>query len=435
MSRAPAPVKIDTAAAPAMDTTNMNPYGLQTYGMMPSAPNPATDSPIHAMQNMYGNMQVQQQQQHQHQQMLQQQQLQQMQQHQMASSMYPHGQTPNTTQNVSVVDFKPDVMAQQHMADMQHKYQNQVNSMTPTNAPASMGLIGRDGRYIPATAAAPYVSSDSDPYGNAHMDQYGSYMNTARHLPYQNSSGPNTNTMMHRNSINRSNSMNRCNTMGYPNSMARSNTMARANTMARSGTMSHSDMKHREIQRRSNEIAASVRNNAKIQSRATGANSAKAMTALIDERIGTHASAVSAANNASTVSSRALSDMIDERLRVSNSKISTSAPAVSQREIKSLIDERVRKIVPKFTASQVPVQASIPQVAAAVPTSPFHGKTAAEQRAVVSNAVHEVMNEFGKKGAFTASPYPSYPRKNTSASGFSDRERIAAGRYSRGESF
>ena len=167
MSRAPAPMMKTEAIPP--NNNAMNPYSMQTYSMAPSGHNTYTnEAPMHSMQNMYGNMQTQQ---HQHQQQIQQQQnLQQPFQYQTGS---PYQHAANTTQNVSVVDFKPDVMAHHQVAEMQHNYNQHMNSQ----APSSIGLVGRDGRYIPATAAQPYTGSENVYGGHPASTQYNASYN------------------------------------------------------------------------------------------------------------------------------------------------------------------------------------------------------------------------------------------------------------------
>ena len=390
MSRAPAPTKNDTAASAPMDLNNTNPYNMQTFGMMPNTPGYHTDAPVHAMQNMYGNMQAQQ-----NQQQLQLQQQQQMQM-QMAAATQPPGYMSNTTQNVSVVDFKPDVMAKQHMADMQYKYQQQLQGMTASQTPPSIGLVGRDGRYIPATAATP----SGDPYGGSRMDPYNPYPHTNTRAPRHPYMHNHTNTSYH---------------PDYTHSPH---------------TLSHAGMKTLEVQRRSNARASSIRSrSSEPRAASSPSTSTKAMTALIDERIGSHASAVSAAKNASTVSSRALSDMIDERLHLANKNVSTASPVVSEREIKSLIDQRVRKIVPKYTASAMPTASVAPTSLSTA--SDFHTKSPTVQRRIVSDAVNDVMSEFKKKESYTNGMYTSHDRKGTSSSASSHRDRMLSDRYAR----
>ena len=212
MSRAPTPMKPATTTPATGNTDNTNAYNMQAYAMMPGVTNGAMESPLSTMQNMYGNMQQQQQQQQQHIHQQQQLQMQQQQmQQQMApsqpSQMYPQANLHNTAQNVSVVDFKPDVMAQHHVAQMQQKYQQQLQasaSVTPT-----IGLIGRDGQYIPATAATPYTPYNTNgPYANDAMHQPYSNGHTGQsmhpHPPYAAATSQGyQNTSFHRNSLDR----------------------------------------------------------------------------------------------------------------------------------------------------------------------------------------------------------------------------------------
>jgi hypothetical protein len=156
MSRAPAPMPMNTPSV--ADTPMVSPYTMSTYGMAGPmhgggmmAPN--TNSPLHAMQNMYGNMQMQSQMQTQPQVMYAPQHL--------ASPAYMHGMQPSTTQNVAVVDFKPDTLINTQIAQLHQQYQNQINSLTAT---PSLGLIGRDGQYIPATAAVAHPLMGHEPY-------------------------------------------------------------------------------------------------------------------------------------------------------------------------------------------------------------------------------------------------------------------------------
>jgi hypothetical protein len=152
MSRAPAPMPMTTTSV--ADTQMSNPYGMSTYSMAGPVPGggmmgPQTNSPLHAMQNMYGNMQMQAhpsvayQPQH------------------LASPAYMHGMNPSTTQNVAVVDFKPDTLINNQIAQLHHQYQSQLKSLTSV---PNMGIMGHDGQYIPATAATPYTSVGNDPY-------------------------------------------------------------------------------------------------------------------------------------------------------------------------------------------------------------------------------------------------------------------------------
>jgi hypothetical protein len=149
MSRAPGPIETTT---PITNTPMTNPYPMHTYSMPPpmhGAPmmSPHTNTPVHAMQNIYSNMHLQSQMAH-------------PQQQQLASPAYVHGMHPSTMQNVSVVDFKPETVVNSQVAHLQQQYQNHLNAMS---AAPSMGLIGHDGQYIPATAATPYTSDERDP--------------------------------------------------------------------------------------------------------------------------------------------------------------------------------------------------------------------------------------------------------------------------------
>ena len=110
------------SANPTVDPKmNTNPYAMQTYSMpantnVPQMMGAMTHSPLNAMQNMYGNIQQQQ----------------------LMQQAMPNP-VPSTMQNVSVVDFKPDTMAQHHISQMQRQYQNQLNSRAAT---PSLGLVG-----------------------------------------------------------------------------------------------------------------------------------------------------------------------------------------------------------------------------------------------------------------------------------------------------
>jgi hypothetical protein len=105
--------------------------------------------PVHAMQSMYDNMQLSQQQQQQ----------QQMQQQQMTGlgAQQPQGAPqPHGSQTVSVLDFKPDVLAHHQQQQMQQQMQQQfqaAHNARAAQASSTMGLMHPDGRYIPATDA------------------------------------------------------------------------------------------------------------------------------------------------------------------------------------------------------------------------------------------------------------------------------------------
>lgn len=157
MSRAPAPMTLEASPAPMP----ANPYGMGTFSamphhMMPQYPMNVAAAPMHAMQNMYTSMQ------------------------QPQPSPNPYGmqpqfvgqQTPSPygmqppvvgqqmshghpgAQNVSVLDFKPDVLAQHHATQLQQQYNAHMSSIAASTQP-TLGLVGPDGRYMPATAATP----------------------------------------------------------------------------------------------------------------------------------------------------------------------------------------------------------------------------------------------------------------------------------------
>jgi len=147
MSRAPAPMsRPDTTSAVGSDPNNTNPYGHATYSMMPPTPQSSDHSPINSMQKMYTQSVLDRQRQYQLQQ-------------QMQSGQQFGPNNNNTMQNVSVVDFKPNIMAQHEMDMMRQNYQNQM-SMTAAEPP-SLGLVGPDGTWNAATAADPYSSNDT----------------------------------------------------------------------------------------------------------------------------------------------------------------------------------------------------------------------------------------------------------------------------------
>ena len=149
MSRAPAPKIANNV------TTAPNPYGsMAAYPM--TAP---MNQGMHPMQSVYSNMQLQQPLQSQPVALTQQ---------QMPFDPYAGhgGYYPNahaahppgsTMHNVSVVDFKPDVMAQHQMNQLHQNYNAMGSPSVPT-----MGLIGSDGRYQPVTAAASSYGRQED---------------------------------------------------------------------------------------------------------------------------------------------------------------------------------------------------------------------------------------------------------------------------------
>jgi hypothetical protein len=153
MSRAPAPIKIETpVVAP--------PYAnLATYSMMPPqhagvfAPgmHPASvATQLHPMQHMYSGMQLQQQL-HQQQQQLVQQQM------PMQHPMYTYAGVPAVTeQNVKVVDFKDGVVAEHYAQQLRQQHEMNAAALAASAVPA-MGLVGHDGCYRPAVNATAYT--------------------------------------------------------------------------------------------------------------------------------------------------------------------------------------------------------------------------------------------------------------------------------------
>jgi hypothetical protein len=173
MSRAPAPMKVETASNTTVNANPYaNPYAMGTLAGMPNNMAPmypmgATASPMHAMQHMYTNMQQPQNPYGM--------------QQQSVGAQPAHPGHPGM-QNVSVLDFKPDVLAQQQAAYAQQQYNSHMNSMAAAANP-SLGVVGPDGTYMPATAATPGAMSPrfaSNPYSSvgasAHQNgAYGSY--------------------------------------------------------------------------------------------------------------------------------------------------------------------------------------------------------------------------------------------------------------------
>ena len=329
-------MKTDTT--PPNNNAPMNPYSMQTYSMAPSGHTYSNDSPMHSMQSAYQNQMHQQQHQ---------QNLQQPFQYQTGA---PYQHAANTTQNVSVVDFKPDVMAQHQVAEMQHNYNQHMNSQ----APSSIGLVGRDGRYIPATAAQPYTGSDMSSHG------YGGHPPSTQ--------------------FNASHPYN-----GY-----NADPFSTASHGGDDRVRSHSHPTGRGSFHRAKSVVPVNK-------------AASKWTDIIDERIGTHASAVNAAKAASTESTRALAAMVDERMAVEKAKSSNSEKPMTasemsemlkglkdskHSEMKALVDERFNQLKSSDTSARAAV------APAAMPTgSSFADKTHAQQKMIVSNAVKKVMEQ------------------------------------------
>ena len=196
MSRAPAPMTLEASSVP----THTNPYAMGTFSPMPTNMMPQqyamnTAAPaMHAMQNMYTNMQQQQNPYAMQQPFVGQQSpnpygAPQPLVGQQMSPAYP------ATQNVSVLDFKPDILAHQQATQLQQQYNAHMNSVASAAHP-SLGLVGPDGRYMPATAATPagmsprFTSNPYDSVGSA-MPQDGSWGSSGLHsyAPTQSNSG------------------------------------------------------------------------------------------------------------------------------------------------------------------------------------------------------------------------------------------------------
>ena len=373
MSRAPAPMKTNTATPET--TTNTTPYNMQTYSMMPNVTNNTMDSPLNTMQSMYGNLQLQQHQQqqqiHQQQQLQQQQQ---MQQQYMTSSMHPHmnpeAHSANTTKNVAVVDFKPDIMAQQHLAHMQQKYNQQLSAMN-TSQSNSIGLIGRDGQYIPATAATPYNQHSATASCVNHGVEPYSYRQTGQSaLPYHSqaasTSHPYNEPTPHRNSVDRVN-------------MQKNNR-----------------------------------------------NSMSGITNLIDERIVTAAAANDAAKAATGVSERALDALIEKRYRAHETK-STA--------IKNIVEDHLRNTVPQTAAvaNSFHTKPQTAAVANSFHTKPKHVQREIISKAVES-AVSD-FRMMKKPSTASSSYDDGDYNRYTSDHPSSYHDRKTYGRYSRRDSF
>jgi hypothetical protein len=183
MSRAPAPMTLETNAAAAHNPYEMGTFAAMPNTMMPQYAMPGTAAPMHAMQNMYTNMQ--------------QPNAYGMPQPLVGQNAMHMGHPGNTMQNVSVVDFKPDILAQQHAAQLHQQYASHMNSMPTAAAHPSLGLVGPDGRYMAATAAAPvdmsprfthgpYDSAGTSSHQNGSWGSHGlhSHSRTQSHNPY-----------------------------------------------------------------------------------------------------------------------------------------------------------------------------------------------------------------------------------------------------------
>ena len=384
-------MKTESTVASVQNT--VAPYGMQAY----AAPGPATNSPIHSMQNMYGNMQLQ----HSPQQYPMTQ--------QAMSAPQNYAGAPNTMQNVPVVDFKEGLVTQHHIAQMQQQYKNSLNAPVP-----SLGLVGADGRYMPATAAtaAPYGMTGSSIDYSDRFD---------RSDPRTNSSAPySSRTAMHPQQLDFDKARAR-------NSVSSSIAADRmhAARMSRMDTTNARVMKNMiDESVRASTAAASLAS----QNRMDSTNS-RAMKDMIDESVRASTAAASAASATSMTNSRAMTDLIDERVRASTAAAAPVPSVTSSRAMKDLIDERVRRGINSMPSPQpAMIQSALPtQTAAAVSVVPtnttasgFHAKPVQEQRQIVGDAVRSVMKDYNVTPRVASG---MQPRPLNTASSFADRSR------------
>jgi hypothetical protein len=451
-------MKIEAVAA-TMDPCTMNPYVMQPYAM----PNPITNSPIHSMQSMYGSMQPQQMPQH----------------HPMTQQGMPQPVSymlpPGTAQNVAVVDFKAGLMTQHHIAQMQQQYQNTLNAPVPT-----MGLIGPDGRYIPATAATAASSGMTGP-------------SCERAYPYNDSLStynPNTATALRQMDFDRARQRSSVSGAMDAERMRSARIASRVAIQDRADSTNSrmQDMIDQSVRASTAAAAAASMTNTRVMKdmidqsvRASTAAAAaaaaaaapcmtnsQAMTDLIDERV-----RVSNAAAPSMTNSRAMKDLIDERVRRGINSMPTPQPVIVQsmipnhttptaaavaapsmtnsRAMKDLIDERVRRGInsmptPQPVHIQSVLQSPMQTAAATFPTtaSGFHAKPMHEQRQIVGDAVRSVMKDYNVTPKDTygvassmqsrvpniASSLSDRSRMSNTASAFTDRAR-----YERHDSF
>jgi hypothetical protein len=387
MSRAPAPMTLEAATVPV----NTNPYAMGTFAaampntMMPQYPMGATASPMHAMQHMYTNMQQQPLQgpYGMQQPLVGQQQL-----PQNPYAMQPLvGQQPPLNpyamqplvgqqapqghpgmQNVSVLDFKPDVLAQQQAMQLHQQYTAHMNSMAAAAHP-SLGVVGPDGRYMAATAATPGAMSPRfapNPYDTVgtSAQQNGSWGSHG----------------LHSHPISRSDD---------------------AYNMPRRNTMSSM---HRHMD------DARARNSSSMDTQS-------ALKDMIDDRVNASRDRTNASvNHASSMATRAaMKDMIDQHVpstRALKELIAERVP--SARALNSLIEDHVERTVDRKVN-----QLALPQTAAApVVASGFHSKPQEEQRRIVGDAVRSVMSNYH----VTPKTMPNAELGSTSSS-YANRER------------
>lgn len=174
-------MKIDTHA-PVLAPNMANYSMLQTTDASVPGMHGAA---LHPMQTVYSGMQLQQQL-HQQQPQLVQQQM------PMSADMehpYAYNDMPGaTTQSVSVVDFKPNVVADHYARQLEQQYHANTAALAATARP-TIGLIGQDGRYTPAVnaCATPGVSDYSTGThvgGYTPMPHTGGYVADPHHRGY-----------------------------------------------------------------------------------------------------------------------------------------------------------------------------------------------------------------------------------------------------------
>jgi hypothetical protein len=353
MSRAPAPMTLEAASVPI----NTNPYAMPTFAampnpMMPQYPPGATASPMHAMQHMYTSMQQQPQPQPLNPYGMQQPLVGQQapynpygMQQPLVGQQAPQGHPG--MQNVSVLDFKPDVLAQQQAMQLHQQYTAHVNSLAAAAHP-SLGVVGPDGRYMPATAATPHALSPrfaSNPY-----DSVGT---SAQPNGSWGSHG------LHSHPVSRSDSV--------------------YNTPRRTMSNMHRHMDESRARSPSSAMATQT-----------------ALKNMIDERVeASHARSNSSVNHTSSMATRAaMKDMINEHVpstRALKELIDERVPSV--RALKNIIEDHVERTV-GLKVSQLAPQIAPQTTAAPVVASGFHAKSQEEQRQIVGTAVAAVMRDY-----------------------------------------
>jgi hypothetical protein len=398
---------------------NMNPYAMQTYSMpanmnAPPMMGPMTHSSVNAMQNMYGNLQQQQQ---------------------VAQQLMPNA-VPTTMQNVSVVDFKPDTMAQHHIAQMQRHYQNQINSRPAAVAP-SLGLMSADGRYTPATAATPYAPSfyntagafdstrgfdhETDGRFSDGMDYLGKH--TRRAADYTSMKAREASASAHERSV-------------------RGREYARMKYKQMFGNGTASDFAGLDpMHRRSfdvdseasspmnNRMSSSAFSRSNIDSRAMSSPSPQSIAAMIKAGVDAGikanvdsmklASAMETTTSAATslATKQSISAMVDEHLVAKAAELDAKAAMDLKESV--LSEQRVQALVNASTIATAAAAVS-PNVGSGVTARPLH-----EQKELIGAAVRSVMKDFhvlpkSKVGSGMQQPGS---RPFTTASSFNDYSR------------